>query len=149
MLTGTSADEVLIGYAGNDTLMGGGGADTYIFARGGGSDIILNTEHAADEDKVLFCSGIAKDQLWFEQLADNLKVSIIGTTDSITIGNWYSDAANHVSALQTADGTVLTDTDIHNLVAAMATLIPPSIGQTTLNAVQHQQLDSVITVNWH
>lgn len=98
---------------------------------------------------ILFGGGIATDQLWFQQSANDLKVTLIGTTDSVTVSNWFANDGNHVSTLQTADGHVLADSTVQNLVSAMAGLTPPPIGQTTLTTPQHQQLDSVIAVNWH
>lgn len=149
VITGTSVDEVLVGLGGNDTLTGGGGSDTYVFALGGESDIIVNAGHAADGDKVLFGANIAIDQLWFQQAANDLKVSIIGTDDNVTVSGWFGGSSNHVSTLQTADGHTLADTAVQNLVAAMASMTPPPIGQTTLTTQQHQQLDTVIAANWH
>lgn len=148
-ISGGDGNDTLDGGVGNDTLAGGGGADTYLFGIGGGQDVIDNTGHAADGDKLLFGSNIAKDQLWFQQSVNDLKVSVIGSSDSITVAGWFAGNANHVASLQTADGKTLSNADVQNLVAAMATLTPPPVGQMTLTADQHQQLDSVIAANWH
>ena len=133
---------------GADTLIGGGGADTYVAGNGSGADIINNVGHIADGDKVLFGSNIAIDQLWFLQASNDLKVSVIGTNDSVTVSGWFSDSANHVSILQTSDGHILADSAVQNLVTAMASMASPPIGQTTLTTQQHQQLDAVIAANW-
>ncbi|MDO8607286.1 MAG: cadherin-like domain-containing protein [Phaeospirillum sp.] len=148
-ISGNAANNILNGGAGNDTLTGGSGIDIYTLERGGGVDIVNNTGQAADGDKVLFGSGVAIDQLWFQQAAYDLKISIIGTTDSVTVSGWFASNANHVSTLQMADGHTLADTAVQNLVAAMASMTSPPIGQTTLATPQHQQLDTVIAANWH
>ncbi|WP_040476951.1 cadherin-like domain-containing protein [Paramagnetospirillum caucaseum] len=148
-LAGFGGNDILDGGIGNDTLIGGVGADTYLFGAGGGQDIINNAGQAADGDKLLFGSGIATDQLWFQQAANDLKVSIIGTSDSVTVAGWFASNTNHVSTLQTADGHVLADSAVQNLVSAMASLTPPPIGQAALTTQQHQQLDTVIAANWH
>ena len=97
---------------------------------------------------MLFSTGVAADQLWFQHTANDLKVSIIGTGDSFTVSNWYQGAANHVATFQTADGKVVSDAAVENLVAAMASMTPPPVGQTTLTQQQHQTLDPVIAANW-
>ena len=146
--TGTSGADTLFGGSGNDTLIGGAGADTYVAGNGSGADIVDNTGHAADGDKLLFGGGIAIDQLWFQQAANDLKVSVIGTTDSVTVSGWFASAANHVATVQTADGHTLADAQVQNLVNAMASLAPPAAGQTTLTMQEHQQLDTVIAASW-
>lgn len=111
--------------------------------------MVNNTGRSANSDRVLFADGIAMDQLWFQQSANDLKVSVIGTADSVTVAGWFASSTNHVATLQTADGHVLADSAVQNLVSAMASLTPPPIGQTALTAQQHQQLDPVIAANWH
>jgi len=38
--------------------------------------------------------------------------------------------------------------DVRRLVEAMASLSPPALGQTSLNATQHEALDPVIAAVW-
>ncbi|TAN61248.1 MAG: tandem-95 repeat protein, partial [Magnetospirillum sp.] len=146
-ISGTIADDILTGGAENDILNGGQGRD--IYAASAGKDVIDNRGHGADDDKVLFGANIAIDQLWFQQALNDLKVSVIGTTDSVTVTGWFASNSNHISTLQTADGHTLADTAVQNLVAAMVSMTPPPIGQMTLTTQQHQQLDTVIAANWH
>ncbi|MBC7954131.1 MAG: hypothetical protein H7Z12_20225, partial [Rhodospirillaceae bacterium] len=145
---GTSGADTLFGNSGSDTLIGGSGADTYLAGNGSGADLIDNHGHTADGDKMVFGTGIGMDQLWFQQAADDLKVSVIGTNDSLTISGWFASNANHVATLQTADGHTLADTSVQNLVSAMAAMAPPTAGQTVLTDEQHEQLDAVIAANW-
>ncbi|MDR2876003.1 MAG: hypothetical protein LBV44_08780 [Methylobacillus sp.] len=93
-------------------------------------------------------SGVTADQLWFQRSGNNLVVSIIGTTDSMTISNWYSGNAYHVEQFKTADGKVLADTQVQNLVQAMAAFAPPAAGQTTLPTNYQNSLETVIAANW-
>lgn len=78
----------------------------------------------------------------------SLEVSVIGTGDKITINNWYDGASNHVEKIQVADGHYLMDSQVEQLVQAMASMTPPPAGQTTLTAAQHQQLDMVFASSW-
>ena len=48
----------------------------------------------------------------------------------------------------TSDGKVLLDSQVQNLVQAMAAFAPPAAGQTTLNASQQAALAPVIAANW-
>jgi Ca2+-binding RTX toxin-like protein len=147
-VTGLGGNDTLDGGAGNDTLIGGTGTDVYLFSAGGGSDVVDNTGRAGDGDRIQFASGIAIDQLWFQQTGNDLKVSVIGTSDNITVTGWYASNANHFAEFDTADGHYLVDSQVQNLVVAMSALTPPPSGQTTLNAQQHKQLDPMIAVSW-
>jgi Ca2+-binding RTX toxin-like protein len=155
-----SGTDVLDGGAGNDTLYGGyqyGGSnigwgnDIYVFGRGYGQDTIVDYDGnsgTGNTDQALFASGIAADQLWFSHVGNNLEVSVIGTSDTLTIQNWYSGTASHVEQFRTADNRVLLDTQVENLVQAMAAFAPPSAGQTTLPPDYDATLAPVIAANW-
>ncbi|MNR27892.1 Bifunctional hemolysin/adenylate cyclase precursor [compost metagenome] len=140
---------MLDGGAGNDTLTGGAGNDTYRLGRGSGSDTIVeNDATSGNSDLALFGSDIATDQLWFRQAGNNLEVSVIGTTDKFTLNNWYMGSQYHVEQFKTSDGRVLSDSNVQNLVQAMASFSPPAAGQTTLPANYQSSLNSVIVANW-
>lgn len=147
--TGNAAANVLRGNSGSNTLTGAAGNDTYLFGLGGASDTIVDTDSTAgNADKLLFDAGTAYDQLWFKHTGTSLEVSIIGTSDKVTISNWYNGSSNHVERIQMADGHYLLDTQVESLVQAMAGMTPPAAGQTTLTTAQHQQLDSVLASSW-
>ncbi|HLO78807.1 MAG TPA: calcium-binding protein [Magnetospirillum sp.] len=145
---GTTANDTLTGGAGNQTLTGRGGEDRYVFHLGDGQDVVDNRGFASDGDAVAFGSGIAADQLWFQRSDRDLTVTVIGTTDRLTIAGWYDGGGNHVARFETANGNMLGDTDVEKLVNAMAAFSPPPSGQTTLAADVHQQLDAVLAANW-
>lgn len=147
--TGNALNNVLSGNAGNNTLNGGLGNDTYLFGRGGRSDTIVDNDATANNaDLLLLSTGVDHDQLWFRQVGNHLEVSIIGTTDKVTISNWYGGAANRIERIEVADGHYLVDASVEALVQAMAGMTPPPVGQTSLNTEQYQQLDSVLTASW-
>ncbi len=95
-----------------------------------------------------FGSGIAIDQLWFARQGNDLDVSVIGTAENTTIQNWYGSPDTGWQ-FETQDGHALADTQVANLVNAMAGFAPPPAGQTTLSAAQASQLEVVIAGNWH
>jgi Ca2+-binding RTX toxin-like protein len=158
VLTGNSAANTLTGGAGNDTLdggsgtdklLGGTGNDVYVFGRGYGMDTITDNDSTAkNTDQARFLAGVAANQLWFRHVGSNLEVSIIGTTDKLTVQNWYSGAANQVEQFKTADNKTLLNSQVENLVSAMAAFAPPASGQTTLPANYQTSLNPVIAANW-
>jgi Ca2+-binding RTX toxin-like protein len=148
-LIGYATADTLSGGAGADTLQGGSGNDTYGLGRGGGSDTIAeNDATAGNTDVALFGPDIAADQLWFRQVGSHLEVSVIGSTDKFTVSNWYSGSSYHVEQFKTANGKVLLDTQVQNLVQAMAGFTPPASGQTTLPASYQSSLNPIIAANW-
>jgi Ca2+-binding RTX toxin-like protein len=148
-LTGGAGNDTLDGGAGADSLVGGAGNDTYWLGRGYGIDTITeNDATAGNTDVARFQAGIAVDQLWFAKSGNNLNVSIIGTTDQLTLTNWYLGNQYHVEQFKTSDGKTLLDSQVQNLVSAMAAFSPPAAGQTTLTASQATALAPVIAANW-
>ena len=149
-LMGKDSDDSLDGMGGNDYLLGGSGNDTYRFGRGYGTDTVMEIgATASNADKVLFGEGVTADQLWFQKSGFDLEIGVIGTTDRLNISMWYLGPAYTVENFQTSDGKTLLDTQVQNLVQAMAGFAPPSAGQTTLPANYQSSLNTVIAANWH
>ena len=149
VLSGSTGLDTLVGGIGNDTLNGGVENDSYQFGRGQGLDTITdNDTTSGNKDHVVLDANVASDQLWFTQLGTNLDIQIIGTNDHIVINNWFSGSQYRVEELHSGDGKTLTDTNVQNLVTAMASMTPPPLGQTTLTAAQHATLDPVISASW-
>lgn len=148
-LTGNAGNDTLNGGAGADILVGGTGNDTYWLGRGFGFDSVTeNDTTSGNTDVARFDTGIATDQLWFVKTGNNLDVSIIGTTDKLTMTNWYLGSQYHVEQFKTSDGKTLLDSQVQNLVSAMAAFSPPAAGQTTLSASYAASLNPVIAANW-
>lgn len=141
--------DVLDGGAGTDYLDGSKGNDTYLFSRGGGSDTIYDADTTAGNTDVLqFQSGIAHDQLWFTQSGSNLVISVIGTGDSVKIAGGAATSTTFRIEQIKAGGKTLSDTQVANLVQAMASMTPPAMSQTTLTDDQRAQLAPVLAANW-
>jgi Ca2+-binding RTX toxin-like protein len=148
-LTGNAGNDTLNGGAGADILVGGTGNDSYWLGRGYGVDSITeNDTTAGNTDVARFDAGIATDQLWFSKTGNNLDVSIIGTADKFTMANWYLGNQFHTEQFKTSDGKTLLDSQVQNLVSAMAAFAPPAAGQTTLSASYQASLAPVIAANW-
>ena len=147
--TGGGNDTVRAGL-GNDTIIADQWSDdTYYFARGDGQDRV--TDSGGQDTLVL--EDIASSQLWFTHTGNDLAISVIGTTDSIFLKDWYvgtqyAGSQYHVEQFKTSDGKVLLDSQVQNLVNAMAAFLPPAAGQTTLDASYSTALSPTIAANW-
>jgi len=148
-LYGRDGNDTLDGGEGNDTLDGGTGNDTYQFGLGAGFDLITESDATVgNTDVVQVLAGVSVDQLWFSRASNNLEVSIIGTTDKVTLQNWYSGSQYHVEQFKSSDGLTLLDSKVQDLVNAMAAFAPPAAGQTTLPTNYQTSLMPVIAANW-
>jgi len=156
VLTGNSGANVLTGGAGNDTYSGGLGSDTlsdtsttsndiYVWGRAHGADIVTD---AGGTDRLDILTGVTEDQVWLRQIGNNLELSVIGTTDSLTINGWYTSPSNQIESFRLADGQALLASQVQQLVNAMATFAPPAAGQTTLPANYAAALTPVIAPSW-
>ena len=140
---------------GNDVLNGGGGYDTYKFGATFGQTVINN--YASDHDgsaygEIDFASGVAADQLWFQQSGNNLKIDLLGTNNSITVNNWYaSDQRNQVESVHSGDGQII-DAQLQQLVGAMATYAAnnPGFNPTQVSQMPTDtSLQSALAAAWH
>ncbi|MHA7685913.1 calcium-binding protein [Cupriavidus sp. PET2-C1] len=148
-LNGGNGNDILIGGAGDDVLDGGLGNDLYRFDRTAGQDRISEFDAAIGNADVLeFGPDIAADQLWLRRVSSDLEVNVIGSADKVTISNWYSGSAYHVEQFKTADGKLLLDSQVENLVSAMAAFSPPASGQSTLPQNYRDALEGAIAANW-
>lgn len=148
--TGNAGNNALRGNSAANTLTGGAGNDSYQLGRGSGSDIIVeNDATVGNTDTALFDAGISVDQLWFTKSGNNLVVTVIGTGDQFTVKDWYLGSQYHVEQFKTSDGKVLLDSQVQNLVNAMASFSPPAAGQTTLPTNYATSLAPVFAANWH
>ncbi|HMY00859.1 MAG TPA: calcium-binding protein, partial [Agitococcus sp.] len=98
---------------------------------------------------VLLDAGIDGNEVWLRQVGNSLEVSQIGTTQKMTLVDWFvSTPSNQKTNFQLASGGTLLATEVQALVTAMASFSPPPLGQTSLTTEQHQALDAVIAANW-
>ncbi|MCC7007007.1 MAG: hypothetical protein IT497_10260 [Ottowia sp.] len=132
-LIGNAGNDRLEGRGGKDFLDGGKGNDRYIFARGDGQDIVIDFDDAVSNSDTLVLLDIAQNNLWLQRSGEqreDLEVSILGTTDKITIRRWYIDKAHQIERFELKNGVVLNLEQINNLAAAMAVTAKPVSGQT-------------------
>jgi Ca2+-binding RTX toxin-like protein len=124
----SSATSTLSGGAGNDTITGGLEADIYLFNRGDGYDIIREDGGSYTIDKLVFGTGIARNDLMFSRVGDDLVIKIADAAqatvaDQVTMQSWYTADYFQVEQLVLADGTMLSATEAISLVGVAATTI--------------------------
>ena len=109
-LIGGSGNDVLTGGMGNDTLDGGLGNDIYTFARGFGQDTISSSDSTVSKlDAVVFAQDILPSDVVFTRVANDLKLTVSGTSDALTVVSYFQlDGAspNRLEEIRFADGTV-------------------------------------------
>ena len=130
-LNGTSASDIINAYAGDDTINGGAGNDTinggvgnntYIFNLGDGADLIKSyydsTPYLGSStgklNTIAFGSGIIPTNLDVYRSGDNLVLSIIGTTDSISVEDFFSNN-NHLNTYNPVQQVTFSDGTVWNL----------------------------------
>jgi Ca2+-binding RTX toxin-like protein len=116
-ITGNAAANTLSGGAGDDTLSGGGGNDTYAFNLGDGHDTIINglTNGPGASGTLAFGAGIDSNHLWRVISGTDLVFQVLGTSDRITIKDWYLNSNNQLGQITLADGSHISTAAISQL----------------------------------
>ena len=117
-----NGNDTLIGGKGNDYLNGGYGNDTYIFSKGDGKDTIYDEDSTEGNlDTIRFGAGIKPADLIFKYVNNNLQISQHGSTDSVTVNSWQYGKSYQIENVRTANGSMITNTQVDKLIQAMAT----------------------------
>ncbi|HEX2656178.1 MAG TPA: calcium-binding protein, partial [Xanthobacteraceae bacterium] len=154
-VAGTIGNDTFYGSLGTDTLNGAGGVDTYKFGTSFGKTTINNL--ASDgittaRGEIDFGANINTNQLWFLQSGNDLKIDLMGTQEQITVAGWYGgNARAQVQTIATADGSKL-DSQLQQLVSAMATYSASNPGFDPTAATQAPNdptLQAAISAAWH
>jgi len=146
-LDGGAGNDWLDGGAGNDWLRGGLGSDTYRMCRGQGMDIIDDYATDGARDVLSLDADIASSQLWFRRSGIDLEVRIIGSNDRMLVQGWFKGTAYQVEQFKAGDGKTLLNTQVNNLVNAMAGFGSAAAGQT-LPASYQAALSPTLAANW-
>ncbi|MCP3385976.1 hypothetical protein NLM31_36870 [Bradyrhizobium sp. CCGUVB4N] len=153
-LTGGSGSLTMVAGTGNDTFNGGSGTNTYDFGASFGQDSINNAAGGATSaaGSINFTSGSVSDEnLWFQQSGNNLVIDLLGTSDQITVDNWFGSNAGAEVAGITAGGLTL-DSQVAQLVQAMATYAAANSGfnpATATSMPADTTLQNAIAASWH
>lgn len=118
VLSGAGGADTLRGGLGNDTVNGGSGDDIFQFGRGEGQDLVQDNGGTAD--KILYDAGINPLDLVISRRANDLRLTIHGSSDRITVQNWYTSSVNRTETIQAGNGQTLLSTQVDQLIQAMA-----------------------------
>ncbi|TAM46135.1 MAG: hypothetical protein EPN55_06250, partial [Gammaproteobacteria bacterium] len=142
LLVGGAGDDSLNGGIGNDGLHGGVGADTYIYNRGTGDDVINDDGVQGEIDTIAFGEGISLNDLVFTRTGDDLLIRVTDpanplTTGKITVQRPYADPTHHrIEQFRFADGTVID--------GQMAEMVASAVGTPGSRILQGGSTDDVI-----
>jgi subtilisin-like proprotein convertase family protein len=135
----------------DDTITATGTGQTYNFGSGSGQSEI-GASGGANTGEVDFGSGITDETVWFQQAGNNLQIDLMGSTDHLTIDDWFGGGnPAAVQSFATADGLRL-DAQINQLVSVMAafTASQPGFNPTTVSQVPNDTtLQNTIAASWH
>jgi hypothetical protein len=100
-------------------------------------------------DTVSFDAGINDYNLWFQQSNYDLKVQVLGTSDTITLQNWFVNDAQKVDQFTLANGEKLDKASVDQLIQAMAGFNPQALGSISAIGDLPQSVQNTIVASWH
>jgi Ca2+-binding RTX toxin-like protein len=147
VLTGVNGNDTLRGGVGNDTVNGGSGNDTFLFGRGDGQDLVRDNSGTAD--KLLYDPGINPLDLVISHHANDLRLTIHGSSDQITVQNWYAGTVNRTETIQAGNGQTLLSSQVDQLIQAMARFTAQT-GITWDQAIDQrpQEVQAILAASW-
>ncbi|KZZ42470.1 hypothetical protein A3758_15650 [Oleiphilus sp. HI0118] len=148
VIDAAAGDDTLAGSAGNDLLIGGAGNDVYDISIGDGQDVIDATQGyvSGDMDQLRLDASLSVDDVWFNQSGADLKVTLLGTADTVTVLDWAS--TDNAMDQVTLGGAQIDRASIDQLVSAMASYGAPSGGAISLTSEEQQQVSTSIAAAW-
>ncbi len=108
-LLGGEGDDVLQGGAGSDTQYGGRGSDTYIYHLGDGNDFLYDSEGV--NEKLRF-ENIDRSAVSVSRSLADLAITINGTSETVTLSNWFVGGEDRIEILEFADSSSLSAAEI-------------------------------------
>ena len=149
-LTGGSGTDQFTGGSGNDMLVGNSGNDLYDFSRGDGQDVILDSDPSlGNQDRAIFGATINPLDLVISRQANDLRLAIHGSTDQVTVKDWYLSGTHRVETIQAGNGEILLSTQVDQLIQAMAGFTQQT-GLTWDQAIDQrpQEVQAVLAASW-
>ena len=145
--TGNTLNNVLTGNSANNVLSGLAGDDSYHYSRGGGQDIVV--DNAGTADRLQFSGAINPLDLVLSRQANDLRLAVHGSTDRVTIQNWYGGVTNQTETIQAGNGQTLLSTHVDQLIQAMASFGQQN-GLTWDQAIDQrpQDVQAILAASW-
>ena len=106
-LQGGAGKDTLAGGAGDDRLYGGGSeADTYVFEKGHGKDVVSDSAYQADHTDTLRFNGAKFAEAVFTRSGNNLVIKAYGGEDAVTVEGYFNGYYNRYYDFAFDDKTV-------------------------------------------
>ncbi len=85
----------------------------------------------------------------FSRSVNDLKIELAGAGDSLTIQNWYTSSSYQTEIFRSADGSALANTQVNQLIQAMATFGAES-GLSWTQAIQERpnEVQGILAAHW-
>lgn len=129
---------------------GGSGNDLYNFLRGDGQDTIIDSDpFPGNQDRTTFGATINPLDLVISRQANDLRLTIHGSSDQITVQNWYTSSANRIETIQAGNGQTMLTAQVDQLIQAMASFTTQT-GLTWDQAIDQrpQEVQTVLAASW-
>ncbi len=127
VIDGEGNDDTIFGGKGNDHLSGGKGNDTFVYHLGDGNDTIdayYNEKNAVD--RLQFGKNISTDNVSYVQNGQDIIITILSTSETITVSDWFKGSTYELGEIHFADGTVYTPTDVSGMLSSTASYLEAS-----------------------
>ncbi|MCX8749625.1 hypothetical protein J3U75_09650 [Snodgrassella sp. B3088] len=92
----------------------------YVFNAGHGQDVVSDMAANSQQGDILAFKDYKSNELWFSHNGNDLIISHLGTTDQVTVKNWYLTDYCRQYCITTADGKEIFASQIQQLVNAMS-----------------------------
>jgi hypothetical protein len=134
----------------NNNVVASGTGETYKFGSGAGQGEIGAAAGANSGTAQLW--GVTDQNIWLQQVGDNLQVDLMGSNNQLTVDDWFGGSnPAAVQGFATSDGLKL-DTQVAQLVSAMATYATdnPAFNPTAVSQIPtDSSLQSAVAAAWH
>ena len=127
---GNDLDNIIVGNSQDNYIDGLAGNDTYVFAKGGGTDTYI-FEDSIDAVNILKIQGYSANEVFAQKYGDSVYLSFKGTSDHIWLSNYYiadtEETTYQMDQIIFDSGTTWTSTDIDALVNRALTNNAPTV----------------------
>ncbi|MFA7281105.1 MAG: calcium-binding protein [Sterolibacterium sp.] len=149
----SNEDDVIDGLGGNDQLFGSTGNDVYLFGSGSGQDTINENDGTlGNVDTIRFKAGISPESVTFAKVSSALVLSVSGTTDTITVANWFNGAQYRIERIEFLDGadntpgTAWTTEEIDQAIEADNPNVAPVLANSLADQVTYENIPFAFTL---